>query len=101
MKTSISGRCTDQLLSFICTTRDAAGSDADFGQRAGEDLVDGLLRRGQLPGRPVNNWGGALRAQLTTPPFIRVETDVPVQACRRLALFFGKDANALKLAKIE
>lgn len=94
-------RCNDQLLTIISMARDDAATDSDFGARAGEDLVDDLMRRAQLLNLPVNNWGGAVRAVMETPPLIRVETDVPVRACRRLALFFGKDASALKLVKIE
>jgi hypothetical protein len=32
---------------------------------------------------------------------MRIEADVPVNDCRRLAYFFGKDASALELQKME
>jgi hypothetical protein len=94
-------RCTDQLLFLIRTANEDANLDLEFGEKAGEDLIDDFVRRAQLLSVPVNSWDGALRAQIVTPPIMRIETEVPVSVCRRLAAFFGKNAGALKLQKIE
>jgi hypothetical protein len=94
-------RCTDQLLSIIGFARDDAAMDAEFGQTSGEDLLDDLVRRAQFMGPPVNSWGGELRVVAWPLPYMRIETELPVRACRRLAHFFGKDANALKLQKMD
>lgn len=92
---------TDQLIFLIETARHDAATDTNFGRGTGEDLIDDLIRRSQLPGPPANSWNGQLRAQVPILPFMRIETDVPVHACRRLANFFGKDAGALELQKLE
>jgi hypothetical protein len=94
-------RCTDQMYSLIEMARGEASKEAGFGGGTGEDLVDDLVRRGQLPAPPVNDWSGALRAQVPVPPFMRIEADVPAAACRRLALEFGKDANPADPIKME
>src|SRR5690348_13620270 len=53
--------CTDQLLSIIKIAREDAADDPDFGQRSGEDLIEGLTRRAQFNGPAINSWNGGLR----------------------------------------
>jgi hypothetical protein len=100
-------RTTGQILSLIAIARDDAAKEPAFG-RAGEDLMESLLRRGQIPGvraeavsAPGNAWGGAIRAEIVSPTVMRFETDLPTRDCRRLALFFGKDAADLALLSME
>ena len=92
---------TDQLLSLIGIARSDAATDAEFGQRTNEDIIDDMVRRAQFRPQPTNSWGGGLRATIQPLPYMRIETDVPVRACRRLAQFFGKDASAFRLLKLE
>jgi hypothetical protein len=94
-------RTTEQILSLIAVAEDNAAKDSSFGQGAAEDIVDDLVHRGQLTPQPVNAWGGSLRAVVQQPPFLRIETDLSSRACRRVALFFGKDAADLKILRME
>jgi hypothetical protein len=91
---------TEQVLSFVAMAKDNAAKDPNFGQAAGEDLMEDLVRRAQLMNRLENPWSGGVRA-VAQSPLMRIELDVPSRACRRLAIFFGKNADDLKLAKME
>jgi len=93
--------CTEQLLAIISSAQDDAKTDANFGMAENEDIIDDLVRRAQLADRPLNSWKGAIRATAHPAPMLRIEVDVPGRACRRLALFFGKSADDLKLRKME
>ena len=94
-------RGTDQLLSLMRLAHADATADSGFGQKAGEDLINDFVRRGQIASPPLNSWGGEVRMQIQPLPFMRVETDVPVPSCRRLAFFFGKNAQDFNLQKME
>jgi hypothetical protein len=94
-------RCTEQALSLIALAQDDAAKDPTFGQSQNEDIIDDLIRRGQIQNSPGNVWGGTIRATVQPLPFMRFETDLPSYACRRLALYFGKNASDLKLQKME
>jgi hypothetical protein len=93
-----------QLLSLIATAQDMAAKDSDFDKRAGEDLLADLRRLAQIQDNgsgPKNAWHQAIHLTAPAPSITRLETDVPAPACRRLALFFGKDAHDLKLQAME
>jgi hypothetical protein len=98
-----------QLLSLIAAAQDDA-KDSDFSKRAGEDLLAACARRGQpacigddkaATGRLLNAWNQPIRMTAVSPSVMRLETDVPAHICRRFALFFGKDASAMKLQSME
>lgn len=102
-------KTAEQLLSLIAVTQDDAAKDPDFGRRPGEDLLVDLARQGvqaagfgsETPGKPVNAWHQPIRMTAVSSTTMRLETDVSAPACRRLALFFGKDAQDLKLQTME
>jgi hypothetical protein len=94
-------RGSDQILSIISAVRDDASKDANFATLPNDDLVDDLVRLGQLPVRPVNPWEGALRASAWSPTIMRIEVDLPPLACQRLGIFFGKEADDVSILKME
>lgn len=98
-------RGTDQIINLVAGARSAGIQDQNFAQRPGEDLIDALRREGQLAGsegQPLDNpWQGNMRIRTVKPSIIRIETDVPVNECRRLALFFAKAARDLGLQSME
>jgi hypothetical protein len=94
-------RCTEQVLSIIAAVQEDAGKDLTFGQVLREDIIDDLIRRGQLPGIPRNAWGGTVKATIQPLPFMRLELELPSYACQRLAIYMGKNASDLKLQKVE
>jgi hypothetical protein len=100
-------RATDQILSFIATAQDTAAKDAKFAQDTSENLTLELWRRGLIAADatqpPVlkNIWGGDIRMTVVQPLIMRLETDVPSQACRQLGLFFGGLAADLGLQAMQ
>jgi hypothetical protein len=79
-------RCTEQVISIVAVAQEDAGKDPTFGQAPHEDIIDDLVRRGQLAGAPKNPWGGAIRAVVQSPSLMRLETDLPSYSCQRLAV---------------
>jgi len=94
-------RCTEQILTIVARAQDDASKDASFGATQGENIVDDLMRRGQLQDVPLNAWGGGIRAAVPMLPLVSIETDLPSYACKRLALYLGKNAAYIKLQKME
>ena len=95
------GRGTEQILSLIAIMRDDASIAPNFGATPNEDLIDDLMRLGQYTARPDNVWDAGLRATAPTTALMRIETDIPGRACRRLALYFAKEADNIALQKME
>jgi hypothetical protein len=102
---------TGTILNLVSIAREDAEKDPSFGLVVGSDLIGELQSRGQLPGQqggtaqpaamPYNAWNGPIRASFTSNTVMRFETDLPTHDCRRLALFFGKDAADLSLLSME
>jgi len=95
--------CTDQVLALIAQAQDDAVKDRNFGQTPNEDIIDDLIRRGQIQSQPRNAWSGDVRAviQAAQPvPLMHFETDLPSYACKRLAIYLGKNAGDIKLQKM-
>jgi hypothetical protein len=100
-------RATDQVLGLVAAARDQAGRDPSFGLRTGEDLLVRLARAGQpLPGTLDgaalrNTWGGQVTATALPASLMRLEMQLPVYNCRRLALFISQDAQDLGVQRME
>jgi hypothetical protein len=92
-------RGTEQILAIIEGVQEAA-SDPNFGQVQNSNLIEDLTRRGAMESVPVNGWGAQVRV-IGQSPLVRIEDDVPSNICRHLADYFIKDADDLKLRKIE
>ncbi|HUY67960.1 MAG TPA: hypothetical protein VMV79_01500 [Alphaproteobacteria bacterium] len=98
-------RAEGQILALVSAARDAA-RDRQFTLQPNEDLLAALWQRGDaLAGQAspalVNDWGGRIAMTAAPPAAAWVETEVPVSACRQLALFFGHDAADIFLQKMQ
>ncbi len=101
-------QATDQILALIAIAHDYASKDQNFGATLNEDLLNRLVQTGKVPppkdgpqGGFINAWQGAVTATAIPGFLMRLETHVPTRDCRRLALFFGKDAKDLALTQME
>lgn len=91
----------EQIISLIVTIQNDAARFPEFGAEPGRDFVSDLIRMGQLTEKPINRWGGEVRAVSEPSSIMRLETEVPPAACRRLAARFSKSARELALLKME
>ncbi|HEU0117111.1 MAG TPA: hypothetical protein VFR09_00635 [Alphaproteobacteria bacterium] len=102
-------RATQQIIGVLAAAHDYAGREKNYTMQSGEDLVASLARIGTLtdiakdppPAHFFNPWSGAVQAVAAGPTTMRLETEVPVRDCRRLALFFAKEARSLGLQIME
>ncbi len=102
-------RATDQILGLIVVMRDHAVRDKNFATQPGEDALMVVGRAALVADVALNGttailanpWQGDLRAVTFGPSVVRLETEVPVRDCRRLALFFVKEAETLGFQAME
>jgi hypothetical protein len=101
-------RGTGQILQFVSMAHALAQRDKNFATQPNEDVFEELSHAGLLTGatdtKPLllsNPWKGTIRSISAPPGAIRIETDVPDQACRRLGLFFVRNGGDLGLATLE
>jgi len=97
-------KATTQILSFVRMIRSFAGEQKTFSLNSGEDAWAVMVRLGQISAttKPVNPWGGDIRATAAQGGAVRVETDLPSQDCRRIALYFlGLHPSELGLLSVE
>src|SRR5262249_36190573 len=94
---------TGQILNLVAPAPDFSAREAKSPRRPGEARIAAVPQAGRVgtaagEGPPAylnNSWNGAVRAVAAAPSEMRVETDVPPRACRRLALFFAGSAAGL------
>lgn len=93
----------EQIKFVARVARNFAEAQADFGLRPGEDMLATLTRLGQMQAeitaptqraRLTNLWDGALRASITTPSIMRIETQVPASECRHISAVFAANPRA-------
>jgi len=102
-------RATGQILGFIAAARDYAIREKGFALQPGEDALLVLTRAdtitdvtiGESSVTMYNPWHGIVTATVSMPSIVRLETEVPVRDCRRLALFFIKEAGSLGFQAME
>ncbi|MFA4994409.1 MAG: hypothetical protein WC521_03800 [Bdellovibrionales bacterium] len=83
-------KASSQIWGFVRTVRTFINEQKTFSFAIGEDAWAAMVRVQRIPGttRPLNPWGGSLRAIAVTSTDIRIESDLPSQDCRRTALYF-------------
>jgi hypothetical protein len=102
-------RANDQIFGLVAAARDYAGREKNFASQDGEDLLPLLVRAGSpisVTGADqsvhmTNPWHANVKLTAAPPNAIRVETDVPVRDCRRIAASIVKDAANLGLKMME
>jgi hypothetical protein len=101
-------QATDQVLLIVGRARELASLNKNFAATPGEDLLTELARisgiSGVTEGHPstlMNAWDGTMTAKATAPLTMRLETDMPVRDCRRMAIFFIKNGEGLGLNMME
>ncbi len=83
------GHATAQLLGVVGNLRTVAHNSKNFNPVIGEDLLSTIevgLGSSQTRNR-TNPWAGGIRLTSYSSGIIRLETDVPVNACRKLSLY--------------
>jgi hypothetical protein len=102
-------RATDQILSLVDAARGFSDHEPLFASQVGQDIVTTLAHAGLIAtivdagpsAQLINPWQNNITA-LTSAPFdMRIETTIPVSACRRLAVFFSGHVNDLGLHIME
>jgi hypothetical protein len=97
-------KATSQILEFIRTVRFFMSQQKTSSFSAGEDVWASMVRLGQIPESAAssNPWGGMLRATATANAAMRIESYLPSQDCRRMALYFlGLGPVELGLLSVE
>jgi len=95
---------TSQILGFVKIVRTFMTEQKTFSLNIGEDVWAAMVRVQQIPqaSSPLNPWGGRIRAIAATGTEMRIESDIPSQDCRRIALYFvGLGPEELGLAGIQ
>jgi hypothetical protein len=101
-------QATQQLLGLVSIAHDAAVRQSDFATQQGQDVLAALSHAGQITtvddngtAKIINPWQGAVHGSVAAPSVLRVDMDVPVRDCRRLALFFAGATADLNLAGMQ
>jgi len=83
-------RATGQISWFVNTARAVATDQKNLVFSPGEDVWLDMIKTGQIASSTerTNPWGGAIRANAIDNFSMRVESDLPVHECRRVALYF-------------
>ncbi len=95
---------TAQILGFVKIVRTFLAEQNTFFLNIGEDVWAAMVRVQQIPSTvpPLNPWGGKFRVNAITNAQMRIESDVPSQDCRRIALYFvGLGPEELGLVTIQ
>lgn len=100
---------TRQIHDLMKASHEFAGRESQFATQTGDNLIPALAHAGLIPGvaateqltKLFNPWGGEIILTTAAPSVIRLETDVPVRNCRRLALFFGQDPVAFHILAMD
>jgi len=81
---------TAQILGFVRTVRAFVNEQKTYTPAVGEDIWATLSRIQRIPSsmHQTNPWGGTIRTLATTSTEMDVESDLPSQDCRRMALYF-------------
>jgi hypothetical protein len=95
-------QASNQIFWLINQARSAAVDQKNFAMASGEDIWADLTVLGRIGSAPrhPNPWDGDIRATSVTGG-MRVETDLPVQDCRRLALLFLEKPSDFGLLGVE
>ena len=105
-------RATDQVLGVIAIARNTATNPAATQESATADLLERLSHFESMRVRPaengtqrpslINSWGRRMEVEML--PFshqLRVQTSLSPAACRRMILFYAKDAPPLGVQRVE
>ena len=78
-------RASDRLYQLMSTVHSVAGDQKGFATVPGENLWDALVQLGQIDAASqMNPWGGSWRLTTENAADVRLETDLPAHACRRM-----------------
>ena len=105
-------RATDQILSVIAAARDMGANLSATPDRATADLFERLSHFENLHIRPAaegakwpsltNPWGGRMDVEmLPSSRELRLQTTLSPVVCRRMILFYAKDAPPLGVQRVE
>jgi hypothetical protein len=94
-------RGTFQLSDFVGKVRAFIQEHPTYSLKPGQDVWVSMVQAGQISSTaPQNPWSGDIRAWALSATQIRIETELPSQACRRIASSLLK-MNELDLLSIE
>lgn len=96
-------KSTGQVLAIVSQLRAVIVEQKTFAQTPGEDIWADLERVGrvQAGASHANPWGGDVRAVSVGGVAVRIEDDLPVQDCRRMASYFLQQSAELGLLAME
>ena len=101
-------RSVDQIIDIISTSRNFAAREQSFASQENDDVLAALDRGGLMTVSPegtprtvMNPWRGRVTVQTVSPSVMRIETTTPSRDCRRLVLFFLKDARSMGVQLME
>ncbi len=94
---------TNNLSAIVVTVRLYVKEQKTRSFSAEEDILSKMIEVKQLPSAfATNPWGGGLRVLAVDNQSMRIETDVPEHACRRMALYLlGRRPAELGLLSVE
>lgn len=94
---------TNDLSTVVTSVRSYAKEQRSYSFIPGEDILTKMIALGQMPAKVrANPWDGALSAFVAPDMGLRIETDLPAHACRRIALYlFGRKPADLGLMSME
>jgi hypothetical protein len=80
-----------QILGFVRMVRLFVNEQKTYSLSLGEDVWATMVRVQQIPESvpQVNPWGGKIRVLATSTTEMSIESNLPSQDCRRMALYFG------------
>ena len=83
-------RAASQILGLVDFVRSFAGQQRTVVFNSGDDIWADIARLGQTPPprARTNPWDGSIRTIAIANMAMRIESDLPSQDCRRLALYF-------------
>lgn len=96
-------KSTGQVLAIVAEVRSVIVEQKTFAQTPGEDIWADLERMGRIQAGAshTNPWGGDVRAVSVGGVAVRIEDDLPVQNCRRMAGYFLQQSPELGLLAME